>query len=208
MSRLDPEAVMDRLTTVLPGAITAMGFKRDTCVLHTRTAVAVFRELGFQVQPRSVAVLAMNEAFYARVAEGKVPSKETEREWIDSGAWSVNIGRMPWEDRQHNPGRFDGHLVTAVEGRWLFDPTLDQASRPQKGINLEPGWFPAADLLGGDAESIAAEVGEPTSYVLYSLLEGADSRWLNARDWTQPPRDPSWKRLVGKLTAGLLDDLG
>lgn len=205
--KLDPEAVMDRMTEVLPDAITQLGFKRDTCVFHTRTAVQVFRELGITVQPRSVQVSAMNEAFYSRVARGEIPTEENKEEWVKSGAWIVQVGRMPWEGRQHQEGRFDGHLVTAVEGKWLFDPTLDQASRPAKGINLKPGWFPAADLLEGRAESIAAEVGEPASYVLYSLLEGADARWLNAGDWRLPPRDASWKRLVGKLVAGLLDDL-
>lgn len=207
MPRLDPEQVMDRLTTVLPDALTAMGYNRDTCVLHTRTAIQVFRELGFKAYPQAVAVLAMNEAFYARLARGETPSRENEDEWVKAGCWSVNIGRLPWQERQHREGRFDGHLVTVVEDKWIFDPTLDQATRANKGIHLENGWFPAQDLLTDEATAVMAQIGEPPTTVLYSRLEGTDARFLNAGDWRLPPRDTSWKRLVGKLVAGLMDDL-
>jgi hypothetical protein len=109
-----------------------------------------------ELQPLAVEVTALNPIMAQIVKAGDFPQTPEEVEAARrAGAYMVRIAPDPKVDYSQ-PGntRFPGHLVLGVnfgqskQGFWIADPSLDQASRPERGIPLAPGIFKAESIVG------------------------------------------------------------
>lgn len=182
---------LDEFCRRIPEVLAGAGFKADTCILATRIGTYALRELGFRVQPVPVTVAAMNAAYVQMLSErepdwqgpqGEDLERYTQK-WKRAGAWSVMLGygidprRVA---RGEKPG-YDGHLAIGVDRTYLLDPTIGQASRPEKGITLGPLTMYAPEFLRGEQQTMSPEVHTPM--VVYS--HHATSAYLRASDWTE-----------------------
>jgi len=111
-------------------------FKMDSCIGSTRVAQALMEKIHKESYPLSVQLSIFNKPMVIRAQhEGGLPdSREVTRRWnAESGAWSVGVG---FPVPNSGADRWPGHLVLIVERRWLWDLSIDQANRPQWGINF------------------------------------------------------------------------
>lgn len=181
--------LLDRACEVVPETLTEVGYKREigTCILSTRIATLVLRELGVRARPLACQLMAGNEV-WARVVtdflerEGRWPTHD---EW-EPGMWAVGVGYG--EDPRANRPGYDGHLIAVVEERYGLDLTRDQTSRPQRGFTVEPGYFPVTpEFLRGE---LALPLIVDDAYLRYDAWPEERS-FLNAPDWREPARQRS-----------------
>lgn len=121
-------------------------FAMDSCIASTRIASEVCQRLKIPSNVLVVQAVITTEAFRKAIVEGMDP-----RFIIDEKAWSVGIG-MPDKDKvtfkDGKPVKDDWamHMALLVpDARLLVDLTLDQASRPEHGIDLKPSVFKFPD---------------------------------------------------------------
>lgn len=176
MTNRQIERLLDRMVVEIPAELTRIGYTRRTCILHTRYAVDTLRDLGLRARPFTTRVMVGN-AEWRRIAEqiGRWPQAD---EWTDE-AWCVGVG-FGADPRDERPG-YDGHVIAVVNDRWALDLTIDQANRPQYGIELSPHYWPATPaFLRGD-EPAQFLVGEG-SHVHYDAMPD-DREFLHTPDW-------------------------
>jgi len=115
----------------------AHSFSRDSCIAATRICIDSLAAFGVVAEPVAVRVVIFNPAMVRNIERfGRLPSSREETlEWYERcGAWSVGIG-----SGLSQPGRWPGHLVAYVAAhRLLIDLSLDQATRREHGIVLNP----------------------------------------------------------------------
>ena len=135
------KAIMD----VAPGVL-ARALSPDRCVAATRILLDVLHRLHVRASPLSVKVSIYNGAMCERVrALGRRPQTfEEVLAWREAGAWEVVVGES---DGPPGPGRWAGHLIALAWGKVIFDLTLPQANRPQKGISLPPALLPVGSAF-------------------------------------------------------------
>lgn len=184
------QAWMNRMCDEIPAAATRLGLSRSTCILHTKVALLRARQDGLRAEALACKVQIANRAML-KVHErlGRAPEPD---EW-GPDAWSLGIG-FGQPDPEERPG-YDGHVVVIVAGRFLMDLTLDQASRPERGIFLRPGFFGplSREFLRG-----ATIVGFTMngSEVRYEAMPG-ERGFLTKPDWTMVRAgDPTTRRLL------------
>lgn len=112
-------------------------FSPDSCVASTWVLTEVLSYFGYTSEPLPVVALVFNEKGFEMASQGVPPS-----EWPDD-AWSVGVEGTGV--RELATRRWDGHLVALVNGNWLIDPSLDQFSRPQRGMATNPAVLDAAE---------------------------------------------------------------
>lgn len=194
--------MIERLCDVVPKHLRAAGYEAWTCVLHTRVGLDVCRALGLNAKPLPVKTLIYNAEYVRRMLElGRHPTEEEAQPWFEAGAWAMGAG-VRGADRAPN-GRvgYNGHLVLAVEGRWLVDLSLDQFTRPAKDIILRYGYFEAPAFVTGAADDYGVEVNG--SMVAY--LRHDDRTFLRAPDWIEPNVNDPWTvDAINELRAGSL----
>lgn len=110
----------------------------DSCIESTAAALDFLRRQGISGRELSVTVQAFNEPAWTLVEAGVMPNDEAGAAvWEMRNAWSIGVGYF--DGPVPPPGRFGGHLVAVVHGaRWLVDLSIDQASRPEKGLTIRP----------------------------------------------------------------------
>jgi hypothetical protein len=166
MNARQTELAVARLVRELPAELTRMGYSRETCILHTRYAVDALRELGVRARPLAARVMVGN-AEWRRIAEelGHWPQHI---EWTPE-TWCIGIGFGP-DPRKERPG-YDAHVIAVVNERWALDLTIDQASRPQHGINLSPHYWPVTPaFLRGDQPAQFRRQRHRRSHVHYDAM--------------------------------------
>jgi hypothetical protein len=107
-------------------------FTVDSCIASTKVAIKVLSHFRMNARPLSVGLEIRNTVFQQLVQEtgGPPPNNDVAQEWLKKGAWSVCVA----------PDKVDiGHVVAIVMNECLLDLSLDQASRPNKGIVMKPG---------------------------------------------------------------------
>lgn len=124
-------------------------FRADSCIASTRIGLTLCEAmLHLESYPLSVQLSIYNRALIERATrEGGLPAtrKVTQRWAKESGAWSIGLG-YPMPDL--TPGRWPGHLVLIVERHWLWDLSIDQANRPQHGIEFhQPVLLPVTEAF-------------------------------------------------------------
>jgi hypothetical protein len=178
---------MELMCETLPPRLTAAGFSRGTCILHTRLATMLAREAGIRARPLRCNVVVANGK-WLELAEELDRMPET-REWR-GGEWSLGIGH----GREVGQPGYDGHVVVVVEERWVLDLTLDQANRPQHGINMHLGYFAVTpEWLRGETMTAFRRDG---CFVQYEAVP-EDRGFLTVPDWTEiKANDPKLRRLL------------
>ncbi|HWN96914.1 MAG TPA: hypothetical protein VNT99_17935 [Methylomirabilota bacterium] len=109
-------------------------FARDSCIASTRVALLVLHRFGIRAVAMPCKVKVFNPMYWKRIREGVSDiSKHL------PGEWSVGIG---YGYGPTQPGRmaFNGHLVAVTDPSRgvMVDLSIDQISRPNKGIFFQP----------------------------------------------------------------------
>ncbi len=126
--------VLEALTQIAPKAI-ARTYNYYCCVAATRIVIEVLKKFHFKdLKPLVVEANVFNETY---VKKGRTPESDEEAQaWLAEGAWHVVIGdkKQELEDKKMWPG----HLVTAVNDKYIVDLSIEQATRPHKNIHMAP----------------------------------------------------------------------
>lgn len=211
MSNLDErKQIIKALQRQLPELTTEIGFNRDICVLSGWAGRELLRRFGISAKPVAVRAVALNDVFWELTGEDwdKVFSVNLEDDDVPDEAWSVGIGFGP-----ESPGRWPGHLVlTTRNPDMLLDLTLDQASRPERGINLYPladeierGVLQAFERGEGTLSFYDPETGTRVAYGMIPDLKpnsGTDWRGMDSGELSE-----ARKKLVDLLEKRIKADL-
>lgn len=170
-------AAMDRLLEVVPPIMREIGYSQRTCVLQTRIATVVLREQGVRARPLACDLLVGNAAWLRLMGElGRYPNVNEFR----GEEWTVGVAA---ENPDPAVPGYNGHVVTVVEEAHVLDLTVDQASRPQKGIVLTPvRWIAPGGFLTGEAPALFDVGGCLVKYD----ARPRDEDFMRAPDWTEP----------------------
>jgi hypothetical protein len=176
------ERLLRQMTAEIPGQLDAIGYGRDTCILHTRVAVDALRSFGVRAR-----------GFTARVTVGNAEwVKDCERvghicddvsQWSEN-SWCLGIG-FGADPRKERPG-YDGHVIAIVNDRYGLDLTIDQASRPQRNIELGAHyWKLRPGFLTGEVPEVFTVADG--SMVIYQAVP-EDRGFLTVPDWLMTPK--------------------
>lgn len=115
--------------------------REDSCIESTRLICEIGKLLKAKVQPFSVRALALNKPSTQHVQE--CPTATMQSASMLHNGWSVGIGYPRENGMAPKPNAWESHLIAIwqFEGgskRYLIDASLDQASRPQKEMDLIP----------------------------------------------------------------------
>lgn len=171
-------------------------YREDCCIVATRIIIEVLKKLHFKdVKAFVVEANVFNEAY---LTKGRTPQNEEEaQEWLKEGAWQIVLG-----DRVEKiKGKWPGHLVTLINGMYIFDIALWQACRPHKNIILDP-------LLTKVPEDFVT--GEDKCQLLYNkclLVYQAypnDNTYQSSKDWHDRSRSKDVVREIYSEVKSLL----
>jgi hypothetical protein len=169
-----------------------------SCIASTRVALNVLEYFGYKGKPVALSIAAFNSAGWKLVtADPQISTSEWPPE-----AWSVGVAGTGKFDPVNDD--WDGHLVALIDSRnekdtqLIVDTSLDQLSRPQRGIELEANVFPVPRPWGG-VEMVYTST-DP-DLVLTFKVSNTPGQWRTARDWTQR------RNLVRQVTASSIKRL-
>ena len=152
-----------------------------SCISSTRLAVEYLRGRNIKAEPLTVRAHVLSPAMVEKINQyGGLPEdKATIDRWYEESdqVWGIGLGmsEIPAE-----AGNWPGHLVALVENKYLLDLSIDQASRPERGLLLEPFFIEVpSDFLQGGGISVAATSGAELHY----WARPADKSFLQAGDW-------------------------
>lgn len=135
------ESVMKTTEAVLQGLLKyarpeiLKEFRADSCIASTAVGLDILMHYGILAEPFPVRTLIFNEPFTSRLENGQGwPTGQQVRVWTEEdGSYSVGIGVGTQQ-----PNKWAGYLAILVEKRLLLDLSIDQATRPQYNMMLEP----------------------------------------------------------------------
>lgn len=106
-------------------------YRADSCIATSRATLDALRAMNIDAYELPVTAGVVNGPLMAWAEEhGRFPAAG-DPDYPEDG-WGVGIGVGP-EDPADRHG-WNGHLVVIAERRWFLDYSLDQASRPDRGI--------------------------------------------------------------------------
>jgi hypothetical protein len=150
-------------------------FRHDSCVASTKVAIKVLSHFKMNARPLVVHLDIFNAVFEQKMREkgGWPETKEETQGWLDQGAWSIRIDATSEL----------GHVVAIVMDEWLLDLSLDQTSRPYKGIVMEAGFgrMPPTFMQRG----MEGQIGG--CFVVYRPAPH-NQLYRTSRDWTMGSR--------------------
>lgn len=121
-------------------------FRPDSCIASTRIGQMALAEFGVQAGALSVEVTLINRP-YAEVWSrlGRDPKADE----LPDDAYALALGHE--REGVDDDDTYNGHVVLTA-GRYMVDLSIDQASRPQYGIQVRPllaqmpsGWWRGRD---------------------------------------------------------------
>lgn len=157
-------------------------WRPDSCIASSRIGQLVLAHFGIRSQPLAVRVLIFNGPLWRRLARGDRPERgQVEQLYQEDGSWSVGLG-FP----SGRPEGWPGHLILISSApKLLIDLSLDQASRPKRGIELRPLLrATTAPFLRGE-EELPVQMG--TTALAYQAMPGERS-YLSSPDWQDTGR--------------------
>lgn len=166
----------------------------DSCVATVRVLYDVLKALGIPADVYMGAAVVFNQAWDDEVQAGRPPMERPD-------AWSVGIGLSEAETKvvrfDHTRGQRPLHVVILTEDA-LLDPSLDQAARPKRGIDIGPAWFPLtpelrAKLLAGERLTFAGEGAYAQEWI-----RPRDKGFTSHPDWGNREK-AARQRLVGQV---------
>lgn len=109
-------------------------FRIDSCIVSAAVAIDVLTHFGILAEPLAVRALVFNEPLANHIQNDGFPTEQQVQQWTkEDGSYSVGIGVGT-----QLPNKWAGHLVVLVERQLLLDLSLDQATRPQYNMFLNP----------------------------------------------------------------------
>lgn len=171
-------------------------FRTDSCIATTRLICRLFRHYGIACEPLPVRAHIYNKSFQDNVRDNPwAMSPEAFRDWCErTGAWSVGLG-VP------NSGEdIVGHYIAYLpDKKLLIDASIDQASRPHKGIHIDETLiFPAEPefLEGKEPAVLTSDEGVSVMYTAH--LE--NKSYKQSPDWLDKSRtQPALRALIDRL---------
>jgi hypothetical protein len=172
-------------------------YSPDCCIAATKCGIEVCKYFGIVAWPIAARLKIFNPTFCRLVGElDCVPQSDQESaEWAAKGAWIVDIGNP---DNQLRQGGWNGHLLlaTSVDERvHIADLALEQAKRPQKGIDLIPFHFCVTSEFLRDEIEVATYLNG--SFLKYHSWPSEISFYTTA-DWSND-RKKQRSPIVGKI---------
>jgi hypothetical protein len=176
----------------------------DVCVAACRALQVAMKDVGITLEPIVARAKILNAPMYAAYISGDLDDQTPaqRKEWMDeTGAWGVGLGfldakiTLGFEPLPANNWGAHLALIEPAEGIFI-DPTIGQASRPQKGITP-----PQSIVLSDSSEAflsgeIEGGVSFGSTFALYKVYPKEDGLWLRSPDWREPMRH---KTLVKKI---------
>jgi len=168
-------------------------FAADSCVATVRVTLDTLSYFGIIAKPMPVQVVILNSEAVCQLKQGvtlEMLHEEMQRRTPEEegGAWSVGLGVT---SDPHNPGR---HLAAWVPSFNLcLDYSLDQASRPHKGLTLSPAAFgidPLEYLM--EEHRISAGYSFRTTLRQPVPYGPAELQYQTTDDWFRG--SPNWRR--------------
>jgi hypothetical protein len=184
---MDLETVLLHLQSETSKEIRSL-YAPDCCIVASRVALDVLAHFQIPARPVVTRLFVMNQAYVTWVkAHQRLPTKEEKQEMLAAGGWSVLVGASKPTRSPTGGVGLPLHLVVYLDAGYLVDLSIGQASRPQKGIVLEP-------LIGRVSEAFPREgaaFGHPQPdgskvYLDYEVIE--NDAYLQAPDWTSKRR--------------------
>jgi hypothetical protein len=160
-------------------------FRIESCIATTRVIVNVCAYYGIAAHPMPVSVAAFSRAAWKLLGDG-VPVSDWPRE-----AGSVGVGCRRLLGKPLST-QWDGHLV-AIAGNYLLDGSLDQVSRPQRGLSLGP----LAIGMPRDWDRVVCRADGVV--IIYQPLD--DLTWRRSNNWSG--RKTEFRRITGTAIRSL-----
>jgi hypothetical protein len=186
MNRRDERVIEALVKTARPLMLRGVGefaFKRDSCIAACRIGSQALHHFNVKARVIGVAYIVLNAAYLRQVSEeGRVPESI---EQMRDEAHSLAIG-LDWNDTDNV-----GHFGIAVGPRLLVDLSVDQISRPEKGIvlneplvaNMPPRWQSSGERVWSHGEAYSFAIN----------AEPLNKNFARSRDWTLRSR---WEPFV------------
>lgn len=175
---------LDRIVAVVREEV-LKEFHADSCIASVKILSEVLDYFGHSSEPLPVIVCVFNAPAFQSLTAG-IPMED----WPEE-AWSVGITGTG----ESKEKRWDGHLVAMVDGKWLVDPSLDQASRPARNITMSPVVLDATEWNEHDRKDTWSWQRADGVTLMYKLMP-KPGMWRNAPDWTSK-RESARRRVVG-----------
>jgi hypothetical protein len=174
-------------------------FRADSCIASTAITIEVMKRLGIVATPYPCRVLVFNAPFMSRVKrERRYPDSTEVIKWTTgTNLWSVGVGYTT------NNEPHVGHLIAIVENKYLVDASIDQASRPHKGILLPPVMIGAVsrDFRRFKKGSKFEIEGPDGTLVTYRPDHHTHNLYLKSTNWTDKALlAPAVTRITAELS--------
>ena len=176
-----------------------------TSISAARAAVLAIEHIGVL---RGFAMSVSAEAMNARMSlileqKGRLPTspKEGEHWFKNTGAHSVALaGKAPLKTK-HSLTQNLGHMVVCfqVGDRWyMMDPSIVQASRPQKKLTLAALVVPVTErfVLGKEHGGLMRDDDGEGRKVLRYIPHLADDAFMQTPDWTNIEKDSDMMKSI------------
>jgi len=182
-SQVNPQALVSRYAAIarpLLLSFTKPECRNADCIGATRMALWCFEALGLRAEPIAMTwVVQAPSLQFAFVCGLRGEVLEAAKLQAANYTHREVAGGQGW----------DGHLVLAVEGRWLVDSTFDQCAA-HRDLDIPPTVLvvDCGSLHPRDAAiraNFTTDKGIPFS-VDYQPLDGEDDGWRNSEAWNQP----------------------
>jgi len=178
-------------------------YNPDSCVASSAIGLAILQELGFEARPLSVKALIANQAWVARAErEGHVPRNIDERErwYAEDGCHALGLGVPDRHDTTIHPLVNGLHVALLVQNKWLWDLSIDQATRPEHGIVIREPFLGDAGVsphfrkwLRGQAQIMWTAPGH--GLIVYTV-KPRDGRYLEHPNWVANSPDAAKRRAL------------
>ncbi|HVT78477.1 MAG TPA: hypothetical protein VHD87_15675 [Acidimicrobiales bacterium] len=142
------------------------GYQPNCCVLATAIAVDVFGYFGIPARALPVYAEAYNAAFVDAVSRGVEPDPATCR------VVQIDFHLVAYLPREHA----------------LLDLTLDQASRPDRNLELSPLFAYCPPEFNPHGGEFALGNTDGTAVAYNTVLKQSPPNWRRSADWTDRRR--------------------
>lgn len=162
----------------------------DSCIGSTRIGLDVLAYFGIKAIPLPVSLVILNaeaaqilietESMEELAKAVAIPTAQQE-----GGPWTIGVG-APGQSRgtPAEPGKWPGHLVIGIPAHHLVvDLSLDQVSRPHKGLDMHCCWYSTEPRWWQDRAALTQCAIPEGALMLVHHLDDEDYR-----------KSPNWKR--------------
>jgi hypothetical protein len=183
MNQLPRNEVLAGLTVVARPIMLDGHVRPDSCIAMTAVAVEVMRYFGYDANPLNVEVLIVNRAWREALERGEFdPTVKLPDALFEAGAYGLGLGVESQRLEKLARGEEAGGHVVAVVDRYLVDLSLDQASRPQHGIDLAPRIFEFDGVVTPEERAWTYALNDGACFVEYKLRPDIQT-WRDSPDW-------------------------